>query len=328
MALAVDCKEDILAEFDENGYVVVGGIFDPVLDFGPLRADYEDVLDGVAKRWHAEGKTSSDFAGQAFEERLISIMKETDESWIDYFGISLPLWDTTEETPFHYCEPIFNIMTKPAFLDVIEWFIGPEIYANPIQHLRVKPPACLIPSEKQHALNARTNWHQDLGVTLPEANDTNLLTTWITITDATEQNGCLQMIPGSHKEGRLVEHCPRTDGDIEIPPQERQGEVVKVPVNAGDVLFLHKLTKHDSAHNETEDEIRWSYDLRYNPTGEAVGRPEWPGFVCRSEKDPDSVETDSQNVVDRWLKARSWMAENEAHLVRRWKGGMSPYCGF
>lgn len=320
-------RETMLADYDKDGFVVVEDIFDPEVDFEDLIEDYSEVLDGIARRWHAEGKISSDFAGQPFETRLINIMSETDEPWIDYYNISMPLWGVTDRTPFHFSEPIFKIMTKEKLLDLIEIFIGPEIYANPIQHLRVKPPEYLIPRSKQHALNARTNWHQDMGVTIEDANDTDLITIWIPITDATENNGCLQFVRGSHRDA-LAEHCPRTDGDIEIPPQLRQGEIVKVPVKKGGVLVIHPLVKHDSAHNMTRDEVRWSYDLRYQPIGQPTGRPEWPGFVARSRKDPDSVVTDHREVERRWLETRAWMAETKAHLVRRWKGGVSPYCGF
>jgi ectoine hydroxylase-related dioxygenase (phytanoyl-CoA dioxygenase family) len=320
-------REAIFSSYEMDGFVVVEDVFDPDVDFADLIADYEEVLEGIARRWHEEGIISSDFAGQPFETRLISIMSETDRPWIDYFNISMPLWGVTHETPFHYSEPIFRIMTDPRLLDVIEMFIGGEILANPIQHLRVKAPEFLIPKGKQHALNARTNWHQDMGVTLEEANQTGMITAWIPITDATEDNGCLRFIPGSHRDA-LAEHCPRTDGDIEIPPELRGGTVVKAPMKKGGVMFLHPLVKHDSARNETRTEVRWSYDLRYQPIGQPTGRPEWPGFVARSRKNPESVVTDHREVERRWLETRSWMASTNAHLVRRWKGGTSPYCGF
>ena len=38
---------------------------------------------------------------------------------------------------------------------------------------------------------------------------------------------------------------------------------------------MHKHTIHGSLPN-VSDEIRWSLDLRYNPTGQPTGRPEFP----------------------------------------------------
>jgi phytanoyl-CoA hydroxylase len=320
------CKApSVLDEFNENGYVIIKGIFDPAIDFQPLIDDYTERLGEISGQWHREGILSSSFDELPFDQKLIRIINETHRPWIDYFNFSLPLWDVTEETPFHFPKALLDIMTKPQLLDKIELFIGPEITANPIQHVRIKPPQRMYAKEEQHALIARTNWHQDLGVTIEEANDTNLLTVWIPIYDSTLENGSLRMIPGSHRDP-LVEHCPRTDGDIEIPPEYRKGDVVTVPVKAGDALFLHKMVKHDSAPNETRDQVRWSYDLRYNPTDQPTGRPEWPGFVARSHAAPDSVDRDHDAIVRRWLDKRTWMAETHAHLVRRWKGG-SMYCG-
>ena len=42
---------------------------------------------------------------------------------------------------------------------------------------------------------------------LPEADEATILTVWLPLTDATEQNGCMQVIPRSHREG-LKDHCP------------------------------------------------------------------------------------------------------------------------
>ena len=54
----------------------------------------------------------------------------------------------------------------------------------------------------------------------------------------------------------------------------------------GDVLFMDRLTMHASLPN-VSDEIRWSFDLRYNRTGDATGRSWFPGFVARSRSNPE-----------------------------------------
>ena len=59
---------------------------------------------------------------------------------------------------------------------------------------------------------ARANqWHQDNGVVDPAADGTDMLTVWIALSDAPVERGCLQVIPGSHRQA-LRTHCPNIPG--------------------------------------------------------------------------------------------------------------------
>ena len=66
-------------------------------------------------------------------------------------------------------------------------------------------------------LTGKVSWHQDLGVLMEEADAATILSCWIAVTDATVENGCLQVIPGSHRRD-LIDHCP-TGHDLGIPEQ-------------------------------------------------------------------------------------------------------------
>ena len=46
-----------------------------------------------------------------------------------------------------------------------------------------------------------SGWHQDAGVLRPEADHHLLVTVWVPLTTATVENGCLVVLPGSHKHG-------------------------------------------------------------------------------------------------------------------------------
>ncbi len=93
-------------------------------------------------------------------------------------------------------------------------------------------------------------WHQDSSYW----GDAVRLTCWVAVDDATPENGCMRMIPGSHRRGQLpnrrgaVEGAPlellvSTDVDV-----ERQ---VYVPVPAGCASFHHPRTLHASDRNVT-----------------------------------------------------------------------------
>jgi hypothetical protein len=92
----------------------------------------------------------------------------------------------------------------------------------------------------------------------------------------------------------------------------------------GSVLFMHRLTKHASLPNISDD-IRWSFDLRYQPIGQPTGRPAFPGFVARSRRDPASVLSDYRVWIDQWQAARTRLARETAPVFNRWDGS-APVC--
>jgi ectoine hydroxylase-related dioxygenase (phytanoyl-CoA dioxygenase family) len=103
-------------------------------------------------------------------------------------------------------------------------------------------------------------WHQDYSYwtrTKPVAH----ITCWCSLDDATEENGCLQYIPGSHRWGLL----PKTNlaGDLHgirdflSPDQQKQFDAVKLaPVKAGEAIFHHALTLHGSGENKSSNPRR------------------------------------------------------------------------
>jgi hypothetical protein len=98
-------------------------------------------------------------------------------------------------------------------------------------------------------------WHQDYSYwtrTKPIAH----ITCWCSLDDATEENGCLQYIPGSHKWGLLPK--PHLAGDLhsirEFLTEEQQKQFDNAqlaPVKAGEAIFHHSLTLHGSGENKS-----------------------------------------------------------------------------
>jgi phytanoyl-CoA hydroxylase len=309
-----------LEHWNTRGYLVLDDVLDLEDDIAPVVDEYAALLDTLCSRWFAEGKLTSTYAELPFGQRLIKVFTESGQAYYQHFDIALPGAGVTEQTPIHTGPAVFNLLTSPRLLDAVEQLIGPEIYSNPVQHVRIKPPQHLVPEGHSNSLVKATNWHQDQGVILPEADETIMLTVWIPITDATVENGCLAIIPGSHQEG-LATHCLGTQTlmDLHIPdkflPLE---EAVPVPIKRGGVLLMHRCTKHSSLTNQS-DEIRWSFDLRYNPIGQPTGRPAFPGFVARSQSDPASALPDHEAWTSLWHAARTWLAESELQRFNRWE---------
>jgi ectoine hydroxylase-related dioxygenase (phytanoyl-CoA dioxygenase family) len=132
-------------------------------------------------------------------------------------------------------------------------------------------PVCHFHSklmQKEPKVGGAWEWHQDYGYwyknefLLPE----QMMSVMVAITDANKQNGCLQVIKGSHKMGR-VEHgfsgeqvgASQRFVDLSL----KSMELVYVELEAGDVLFFHSNLLHRSEAN-LSDKPRWSMISCYN----------------------------------------------------------------
>jgi ectoine hydroxylase-related dioxygenase (phytanoyl-CoA dioxygenase family) len=228
---------------------------------------------------------------------------------------------------------VFRLLTNPRLLDVVESVIGPEVFSSPVQHTRMKPPEHLVPPTAR-SIVSKTPRHQDLGVVMPEADDSDILTVWIPANEATIENGCLQLVPGSHGQG-LVDHCPRFENGrkgLAIPNQLIDLEqAVPVPMAAGSILLLTQRTMHASLANTTRDEVRISFDLRYLPVGQPDGSSQTErGFVARSAAHPERVVRDPEvwrlKLVRAWERLLAEAAQPKSHSAsNRWRAD-APAC--
>ncbi len=111
----------------------------------------------------------------------------------------------------------------------------------------------------------------------------------------------MQFIPGSHRWGLLPTANDAEHHHIPTEDIETRGHAETLRMKIGDVVAFHNLTFHRSLMNSSDD-IRWSIDLRYSPTGTST---EWLskmglfGFVARSAQ-PETIET-----WDTWQARRT-----------------------
>ena len=59
-----------LSRFNEDGFVIIRGLFEPDRDFAPVVAEYETVLSGLVDHWIAQGHLDHAHAGLPFTQRL------------------------------------------------------------------------------------------------------------------------------------------------------------------------------------------------------------------------------------------------------------------
>ncbi|MBT3604788.1 MAG: phytanoyl-CoA dioxygenase family protein [Candidatus Latescibacteria bacterium] len=305
--------QDHLIQYENDGFVIVENFLDTDEDIQPVIDEYTQVLDQLANQLYADRKISNVYANLPFGERLTKVYAESGEVYSQYFDFSLPQNGVDADTPFWAGPAVFHMLRHQKLLDAAESFVGDEIYSNPVQHIRIKPPEHALPQTGDNRV-IQTPWHQDNGVLLSEADDGNILTVWLPLTNATIEQGCLQVLPGSHKSG-LMHHCYQDNG-LAIHNFDEK-DALSIPMQAGDVLFMHQLTCHNSLPN-VSNAVRISFDLRYQAIGEPTGRPVFPGFVARSKKHPESELHDAAIWERLWRDTRDKLAKEENPTFNRW----------
>jgi phytanoyl-CoA hydroxylase len=319
--------QDQLTHFETEGYVVVPGIL-PEATLDNVIAEYEEVLDTLIDDLYSRGEISTKFEGLDFGERFINLVIETGDVHKQYFDFSLPFQNVQPDTPFWTGQAVLDAFTCGPLIDAVSSIVGPEVYSNPVQHVRIKPPESILPkNDIGKPIMGATQWHQDNGVVIEEADDTQMLTVWFSVEDVDLEQGPLKVVPGSHRPGMLT-HCSNYQGigGREIPEKLFEADsTIPLPVKRGDAIFLHRHTVHGSLSN-VSDRIRWSFDLRYNPIGQTTGREAFPGFVVRSAKHPKAELRDAAEWKRLWLETREKMSrinQGGQHDIAfgRWKEG-------
>lgn len=312
-----------LARLDEDGYLIIEDVLGAD-DLARIEAEYTEILDRAADGLVRRGRMRP-LQGAGFSERYVEAIRQIDDLYALYqhLDISLPLIEELGPSNTLNTGPeVFRLITHPRLLDIVESVIGPEIYSNPIQHTRIKPPVHCLPDVLIDSNVGATGWHQDSAVAAREADETDMLTVWLAVTDASVENGCLVAMPGSHRTGVTL-HCPGTASSSEIYIPETildSDRAVPLEVKAGGAVLLHKMTEHGSLENRS-DGIRWSFDLRYQPIGQPTGRSVFPGFAARSSARPDLVVTDHAAWEGLWRSALQRIVDGEADAAfnARWE---------
>jgi len=155
--------------------------------------------------------------------------------------------------PIKYHRTFYDLVFHPGILDVVENLIGPDIQLQQ-SRLILKP----------RAPNVWFDWHQDYPA-FPHTNFDLLIVT-VYLDDATPDNGCLTVIPGSHRLGPLphrftFEGAARTQlADRSVVADRTRW--LQTPVPAGGIEVHHGNLLHGSAANLT-DRPRTTLQLWY-----------------------------------------------------------------
>ncbi|MEC7695954.1 MAG: phytanoyl-CoA dioxygenase family protein [Planctomycetota bacterium] len=163
-------------------------------------------------------------------------------------------------------------------------------------------------------------WHQDYGYWYHNGLLAPRLTScFIAIDAATPENGCLQVIPQSHRLGR-VDH-QKTGQQAAVDPERMQAILDRYPVEemlmqAGDVLFFHPNLLHRSNANRSP-QPRWAMICCYNArSNNPFKKSHHPGYTPL-ERVPDSaILSFGSHGFSADASETSWV-QNSKHQVTR-----------
>jgi ectoine hydroxylase-related dioxygenase (phytanoyl-CoA dioxygenase family) len=213
-------------EYIENGYVVVPGFCTP--------AETERLYN-VALEDDAMRKNALDLNDQTGKKTRLS------------------LWFTPGNDVFGYLTRSRKMVESVAELLAVD---------SPVCHFHSKL------MQKEPRVGGAWEWHQDYGYwyknqfMFPD----QLISVMIALTPANKANGCLQVIKGSHKLGRVNHGFAGEQVGADMVMVEnalKTMELIYCELQAGDALFFHSNLLHRSEAN-LSDHPRWSIISCYN----------------------------------------------------------------
>jgi phytanoyl-CoA hydroxylase len=274
--------------YDREGYLALPHLLsDP--DLVGVIAAMEQHVDEIAEDLLSAGLIEDKRTNSPFASRLAELFAGmTDADFLKY-GRS---W--RDRLPGY-----FDLMSNQKILDTVESLIGSEIFANPVYNTRPKVPGVAA---------GAVPWHQDRSY-WPDANANPVITVWIPLVDANLENGCLHIIPRTHRTRVLSYHRETYSGTgyTELDAEHvKTDRAVPLPLAAGGAILFNDRCIHMSTPNRSQT-VRWSVDLRYQPTDQDPMAQHGIGFLARSRRHPEREAT-----LQDWLAGRSERAGDTA----------------
>ncbi|MFT3803418.1 MAG: phytanoyl-CoA dioxygenase family protein [Burkholderiaceae bacterium] len=143
-------------------------------------------------------------------------------------------------------DPVFRaVQEDPRILDRLEGMIGPDIVFHHSK-LNMKGPR----------VGSAVEWHQDMSY-YPHTNS-KLVACLIYLDEATEENGCLHVLRGSHASRQVFDHTENGffRGRVSVQNLPSGVEEVSLPGEPGTGIFLHCKLLHRSAPNRSNRQRR------------------------------------------------------------------------
>lgn len=267
----------IKSQFQDDGYVVLPHLFEPEL-LDNVRVALGRYVHKLAQQLLAEKKVADLMEDEPFATRLFHLYQAHINEAPRSFG--------KREQELHDPE-FFDLFFNEHLLDLVEQLLGGEIRLYPNYQARPKLPGWA---------GTEVLWHQDGAYTggkeVEVIATTKMVNVWTPLVPATEDNGCMQFIPRTHRLGS-VPHEHR-EYYLEICQESLAPWVsgaITVEMGPGDAVLFNNMLFHRGLPNKSA-KIRWSLDWRYEDARQPTMRDQ-EGHIARSRLDPSQAVQDA-----------------------------------
>ncbi|XP_010619579.1 phytanoyl-CoA dioxygenase, peroxisomal [Fukomys damarensis] len=149
---------------------------------------------------------------------------------------------------FQEDEELFRYCTLPHILKYVECFTGPNIMA--MHAMLINKPPDTGKKTSRHPL------HQDLHY-FPFRPSNSIVAAWTAMEHIDRSNGCLVVLPGTHRRSLEPHSYPQWEGGVNImfhgiQDLKRDSPRLHLVMEEGDTVFFHPLLIHGSGRNRTQ----------------------------------------------------------------------------
>jgi len=133
-------------------------------------------------------------------------------------------------------------LLKEKLVNILRDILGPDILL--FRDILMMKPA---------KIGSKMPWHQDSNYW--SIRPTDLCSVWTALDEATIENGCMRVVPGSHKPDDLIE-SKQTGSPFLLDEQIPADKILDVPLKPGSSLFFHSRLLHGSEPNRSDKSRR------------------------------------------------------------------------
>ena len=232
----------------------------------------------------------------------------------------MALWEKVLKRPLevidrsHFIDPKLNEwLLADEVLDLVEPLIGPDIALFASSFINKFPTA-----------GKRVPWHEDASYWKTLADRIEVVTIWLAIDPAGVENGCMRVIPGTHRD-RDREHKPVSDPSQNILRQTVNPNLFDESGAVDCVLEPNRCSLHDAylihGSNATSGAMRrCGFQMRYMPTTvKATRHLGHQVYLARGKDRAGNDYGDPTKVNEMWLADKP-----EVQLLARACEGCEP----